>query len=252
MTRWLIAVGIGIALTPAIHAQDGLRSASLPERPIATPPPGPTDLFRATPNTYRPWNRPLPRPPLDGRGAGPVHPAHPIAGVDGSRRRPHLPRREWGYWPGYYSSYWPYYDYVDPTDTQPAVEREAPAGGRLQLRVAPGDASVYIDGEYEGTADDLREPGALLRAGTHRVRLEASGYASYTFDVRIDDGGTATRRAALDREVPGGTAPRASGAGALSTPPIVKTMYVIPRCYAGDKPPDPATHCDLTQLRTIR
>jgi hypothetical protein len=249
MTRWLIAVGIGLALIPVIHAQDGLRSASLPERPIATAPPGPADLFRATPNTYRPRNRPLPpRRPLDGRGAGPVHPANPISGVDGPRRRP---RTGWGYWPSYYSSYWPYYpDDPEPSDNQPAVEREAPADGRLQLRVAPGDASVYVDGEYEGTADDLREPGTLLRAGTHRVRLEASGYASYTFDVRIGEGETATRRATLDREAaPGTVAPRLLTGVA---PPSVKTMYVIPRCYAGDKPPDPATHCDLTQLRTIR
>jgi hypothetical protein len=233
MTRWLVAVVMGLALTPAIQAQDGLRSASLPERPIATPPPGPEDLFRARPGTYLPRPRPVP-PPHDGRGSGPVRPEHPISGVDGSRR---WLTTGWGYWP-YYS---------EPLDTQTThVERDAPADGRLQLRVAPGDALVYIDGEYEGRADELREPGAQLKPGSHRVRLEATGYTSHTFDVRVDAGDAVIRRVTLDRALPG-TANTPHPA-----PQAVKTMYVIPRCYAGDKPPDPATGCDLTQLRTIR
>ena len=213
-----------------------LVDASLPERAIATPPPGPGDLFRATPKTYRLHDRPvLPRPPINGRGSRPVRPEHPISGRAGS-----------SYWP--YTGYWPYYP--DPVETAtPPGPGEAVGGGRLQLRVAPADALVYIDGEYEGTADDLREPGVLLRAGSHRVRLEADGYVSHTFDVRVDNGETVTHRSTLDRGTT--VASRQSQSIAAATQP--KTMYVIPRCYAGDKPPDPATtHCDLTQLRTIR
>jgi hypothetical protein len=241
MTRWLIAVGLGLAQAPAIHAQDGLRSASLPERPIATPPPGPADLFRATPNTYRPRTRPIPPPlPRDGRGTGPVRPAHPISGIDGSRGWLHA---GWGYWP-----YYP-----EPLDAQPArVEPEVPVAGRLQLRVAPGDARVFIDGGYEGSADDLREPGVLLPLGSHRVRLEANGYTSQTFDVRIDDESTVIRRAMLDQAAVPARSGRNEVEAPRPAPQNVKTMYVIPRCYAGDKPPDPATRCDLTQLRTIR
>src|SRR4051794_34286499 len=106
MTRWLIAVGVGLALSPGVHAQDGLRSASLPERPVATLPPGPADLFSATPNTYRPRNRPVP-PPHDGRGSRPVRPEHPISGFDRQR----WPSTGWGYWP-----YYP--DDSEPLDTQ--------------------------------------------------------------------------------------------------------------------------------------
>ena len=232
----VLVAGLVLVLGPAVYAQDGLRSASLPERPIATPPPGPGDLFRATPNTYRPHDRPvLPRPPINGRGSGPVRPEHPIHGRGGS-----------SYWP--YTGYWPYFPDPVETTTSPSP-RAAADGGRLQLRVAPADALVYIDGEYEGSADDLREPGALLRAGSHRVRLEANGYASHTFDVRIADGETVTHRSTLDRDVTATSRQPAPVAAATQSKP----MYVIPLCYAGDKPPDPATtHCDLTQLRTIR
>ena len=236
MKRLVLLVGFALVFGPAVYAQDGLRSASGPKRPIATPPPGPADLFRATPNTYRPRERPVvPQRPINGRGSGPVRPEHPIHGRAGS-----------SYWP--YTGYWPYYP--DPAETPATTStREAAAGGRLLLRVAPGDALVYIEGEYEGSADDLRAPGALLRAGSHRVRLEARGYVSHTFDVRVGDGETVTHRTTLDPAVtstPGQSEPVASA----SQP---KTMYVVPRCYAGDKPPDPATtRCDLTQLRTIR
>ena len=237
--RVLLAVGVALVLSSAAHAQDGLRSASLPERPIASAPPGPTDLFRATVDTYRPHERPdhpVPRPPINGRGSGPGHPG---------RGGGWPPATGWG-------GYWPYYPEVEPTPAHVEPELK-PSGGRLQLRVAPGDALVYIDGEFEGAADDLREPGALLRAGSHRVRVEASGFATHTFDVRLDDGETVTRRVALDR-TPAAPAPRPAGAlpGARADNSTPQTMYVIPRCYAGNKPPDPATRCDLTQLRTIR
>ncbi|OFW00345.1 MAG: hypothetical protein A3I61_07080 [Acidobacteria bacterium RIFCSPLOWO2_02_FULL_68_18] len=41
---------------------------------------------------------------------------------------------------------------------------------------------------------------------------------------------------------------------AAPRPGVVKTFYVIPRCYAGDRPPDPRAlphTCDLATLRTI-
>jgi len=230
----LLAIVFIAAFASVPHAQDGLRSASLPERPIASSAPGPGDLFRATPNTYRPGNR-AGRPPHDGRGSGPGR------GGRGGRG---------GLWPSAGWGYWPYYP--DPEPERPIERETPPAGGRLQLRVAPRDALVYIDGEFEGVADDLREPGALLRAGSHRIRVEARGFASHTFDVRIEDGQTVTHRATLDREAP---EPQPSGPSRGPRPAPTgapQTMYVIPRCYAGNKPPDPATRCDLTQLRTIR
>jgi hypothetical protein len=86
------------------------------------------------------------------------------------------------------------------------------------------------------------------------------------FDVRIDNGETVTHRAVLERDAPSaarapdvtpGAAREAAGPppgsrrpGEVRSEPRV--MYVIPQCYAGDRPPAPDTRCDLTQLRTIR
>jgi hypothetical protein len=237
--RALLAASLVLAIGPALHAQDGLRSASLPERPIATQPPGPEDLFRARPDTYRP--------------------------------RPHRPRPEpVGRWP-----YWPYVDVPQPVLTRPFTEPVL-LTGFLQVHVAPGSALVYIDGGYQGTADELRWPGTRLRAGVHRIRIDAPGYESRTLDVRLSNGETTTYNQALERS---GRDPRSGtdvppppkamarlaeagfasegGYGTSVTPAVPgsavsKTMYVIPRCYAGDKPPDPGTNCDLTKLRTIR
>jgi hypothetical protein len=153
--RLLLAVGVVLATAPASLAQDGLRSASLPERPVATQPPGPTDLFRAKPDTYQPHpDRPL------------TVPTPVIGGV-----------------------YWPYVDTFQP------VTRE-----RL---TAPRDERV--------------------------VRIE------------------------IVTPPPTRTEPAPAVAPPVPRPPVVKkTLYVIPRCYAGDTPPGPDTHCDLTKLRTIR
>ena len=204
----LLAMATALLLTPAVYAQDGLRSASLPERPIATQPPGPDDLFRAGPDTYRP--RPDRKPP--GRAL----------------------TNGW--------LYWPYADLPEPTVTRAEPRSEA---GFLELHISPASASIYIDGIYEGLAGDLRLTGSRLRPGVHRVRVEATGYQTHTFDARIAGGQTVSYRRVLD---PAAAEPRATP----TVPAVAKTMYVIPRCYAGDRPPDPSTGCDLTKLRTIR
>jgi hypothetical protein len=216
----LLVIGMVVALTPALRAQDGLRSASLPERPIATPPPGPEDLFRAGPDTYRPRSgrQPPQPPPHDGP-------------------RPVL-SNGWSYWP-YVTLPQPAQGVVTP-QSRPSSEP-----GVLQLRIAPENALVYIDGRYDGTAANLRSPGSPLRAGVHRVRIEAPGYQPSTFDARIASGETVTHSQVLDPVAsPSPVAPIARG--------VARTMYVIPRCYAGDKPPDASSGCDLTKLRTIR
>jgi hypothetical protein len=217
----LLVIGLVVALTPALRAQDGLRSASLPERPIATQPPGPEDLFRAGPETYRPRSgRKPPQSPQPHDGPRPVL------------------SNGWSYWP-----------YVTvPQPDPPATPREsrpAPETGVLQLRIAPEHALVYIDGLYDGTAATLRLTGTRLRAGVHRVRIEAPGYQPSTFDARIAGGETVTHSQVLDPVV------SSSPAKPVVTN-VARTMYVIPRCYAGDKPPDASSGCDLTKLRTIR
>lgn len=152
----LLVIGMVVAWAPALRAQDGLRSASLPERPIATQPPGNEDLFRAGPFTYRPRpdrdRPPLGRPPVISNG----------------------------------SSYWPYMNLPAP---EPAFPIESPSPVRFVKRPP----------------------------------------------VPVPD-----PPAAIAQYVP------------QPAPVTAKTMYVIPRCYAGDKPPDASSGCDLTKLRTIR
>jgi len=70
-------------------------------------------------------------------------------------------------------------------------DREPGASGdtNLTLQIQPDDATVYIDGNYYGTAD-VGGPGeiqVLLPRGTHRVEVVRPGYDSYSRDVVVDE-----------------------------------------------------------------
>jgi hypothetical protein len=211
------ALVIALASGPA-WAQDGLRSASLPERSLLPPnPSGPVDLYRAGPRTYAP---PPQRPPLR------------------DRRRP----RHFGFFP-FDSFAGPWAPYGFPV--------ENPGGdgiGYLLPQVTPGTAEVIVDGEYLGTVDDLRRTGRgqELLPGPYRLDLRAPGYEPVTAGVRIAADETLYYRRDLE------ATPRP--APASQPPGVPKTFYVIPGCYAGDKPPQaerlPA-NCDAANARTI-
>ena len=64
MSPRLFCAALLVCVLPVVTAaQDGLRSASLPERTPTNPiAPAPTDLFRAGPDTYRPHPNPFPPP----------------------------------------------------------------------------------------------------------------------------------------------------------------------------------------------
>jgi len=66
------------------------------------------------------------------------------------------------------------------------AEKRPEAGGDVRLRVDPRDATVYVDGEYRGTARDL--PSIRLPAGHHRVELVRPGFGPLEkdFDVEAD------------------------------------------------------------------
>ena len=61
---------------------------------------------------------------------------------------------------------------------------EAPRGGTLALRVQPGDASVYIDGELWRGPQGQDRLVIQLTEGSHRVRVENAGFQS--FEVQVD------------------------------------------------------------------
>ena len=140
---------------------------------------------------------------------------------------------------------------------------KAPANGYLRLIVQPGTTEVHIDGFYRGSVDDFRHSGGTLESGSHSVELRAPAQDVVAFNVQIAPYQTITYRNDLDTNEPAKagpydhkTGPRdqsaAAAPAALPAPP--KTFYVIPGCYAGDKPPSgdrlpPA--CDVTKLRTV-
>jgi hypothetical protein len=210
------ALVIALASAPT-WAQDGLRSASLPERTLLPPnPSGPVDLYRAGPRTYAP---PPQRPPF----------------------RDHRRPRHFGFFPfDTFAGPWAPYGF-------PAESTVAEVGYLLP-QVTPGMAEVVIDGVYVGTVDDLRRTGLgqELEPGPHQLELRAPGYEPVTAGVRIAADETLFYR--RDMQATARPVPPPASAG------VAKTFYVIPGCYAGDKPPQadrlPA-NCNAANARTI-
>jgi len=137
---------------------------------------------------------------------------------------------------------------------QPVVESVAPAPaeipeGFLRLLVTPRYADVIVDGVLAGTVDDFGGSGErMLPAGTHRIELAAPGFARLTFDVRVPANDTVTFTRELDP------------LDAVLTAPVArveiphKALYIVPRCYIGDRPPLPSdlpAGCTLDDVRVI-
>jgi len=194
---WILLAAV-LCLSAPLLAQDGLRSASLPERSLGTPPPNsPPDLYRAGPTTYAPRFDRVRPPRTRGYGGGVYGP--------------------WGPWAG----------------SDDAALRGEPRPGFLQVLADPAAAQVYVDGLYVAVVDDLRRtvPGRALDPGPHRVELRADGYQPFVREIRIDPGETTLLRADLSPVA----APPAPAIA--SAPAPRRTFYVIPGCYAGDRPP---------------
>jgi len=163
MTRLVLCITTAALLFGgSASAQDGLRSASLPERPMTNPVPAPrSDLYGAPPGTYAPHFDQL---------------------------TPGLPPNV--VFPGTYLPWGPYPAGVD------YARAVAQAYGYLQLQLQPLGAQVYVDGLYVGTVDDLRA-GRRLDVGPHHLEIRAPGYQSISIDIRIDPGQTTYYRTDL-------------------------------------------------------
>ena len=64
------------------------------------------------------------------------------------------------------------------------------AYGGVALEITPDDAAVYVDGTYAGLVRDFdgsTQPLTLTR-GTHRIDIEAQGFAPLSFDVGVQPG----------------------------------------------------------------
>ena len=106
--------------------------------------------------------------------------------------------------------------------------------------------------EFVGLIDDFGLSGRALdlEEGNHRVELRAAGYATLNFDISITANQTTRYRGDLQRLLQ-----PAPAAAVIPVPQAqARTTYVIPNCYAGDRPPSRALPrgCDITQLRVGR
>jgi hypothetical protein len=190
--------------------------------------PGPRDLFQSPDGSdrYQQLRRPVnPGPPGIGGGGG-----------------------GWGYpWP-----YYPDPTYMPSLDSVARRRQEfADVRGSLGIETIPGSAQVFVDGFYVGTADEFGLIGRpiSIAAGSHRVELRAPGYETAAFSVMIEPNQILRYRG--DMRATASTPPTAI---APSQPAAAKTFYVIPKCYAGDKPPKGPLPkgCDAKNLQTYK
>lgn len=76
-------------------------------------------------------------------------------------------------------------DETNPTRDQPLDLR--PEAARAGLRIAPGDASVYLDGSFMGLASELPAT-LLLEPGDHLLEVVRPGLASRQVELRLESG----------------------------------------------------------------
>ena len=117
------------------------------------------------------------------------------------------------------------------------------------LETAPAAAQVFVDGNYVGLAEEFAPRGRAieLSAGAHHVELRAAGYETLSFNVMI--GANAIVRYRGDMQL---QTAKPAAATAPAAAPVAKSFYVIPNCYAGDKPPTGALPkgCNRKNLQT--
>jgi hypothetical protein len=141
--------------------------------------------------------------------------------------------------PGYVDTY--------PRDNRPAATEQEIVNGVLFLDVTPRAAMVFIDSAYVGTVDDLLFTGVMLSRGRHWLELEAPEYEKRLIEVNITPGQPLRYRVDLT--------PIRRAALAVIPPRPPETMYAIPGCYGGNRPPVASAlppGCDIAKVRVLR
>lgn len=123
------------------------------------------------------WDRPegLPKARVFGPAATPVESAA-VARPD-TTLRPELSRPDTAQEP--------------PASTAPApAQGQKGLGGAIEVRAEPANASVYLDGEFLGTAAELShiERGVAVKAGHHILEVMAPGREAKKIGFEIVDG----------------------------------------------------------------
>jgi len=137
------------------------------------------------------------------------------------------------------------------TTTYPQPRREVVARGGLVLQTIPDMAQVFVDGYYVGLAEEFGLHGRPMdiSAGAHRIELRAAGYEMLAFSVMIEPNDIVRYRGDM-QALSATTRPTMVVVAAPAAAP--RSFYVIPNCYAGDKPPSGTLPkgCDLKKLQT--
>jgi len=74
-------------------------------------------------------------------------------------------------------------DEAEPDDADDADEADT---GTVRLNIEPRDASVYLDGEFQGAGREVRELD--LKPGRHRIEIVRPGYKTAERDVEVKAG----------------------------------------------------------------
>jgi hypothetical protein len=79
---------------------------------------------------------------------------------------------------------------AQPDQPAPPAPPVARLGAAIDLKVTPDNASVYLDGEFLGTAGELShlERGVAVTPGQHQIEVMAPGHAPKTLVVQIPQG----------------------------------------------------------------
>ena len=72
---------------------------------------------------------------------------------------------------------------------------------RLQLRIEPPDAAVYVDDRFVGTAEEVNslDRGVAVSPGKHTVTVSRPGFKDRIANVDVSAGGTEKVEISLSR-----------------------------------------------------
>jgi hypothetical protein len=83
------------------------------------------------------------------------------------------------------------------TDSSASPALEVENWGTLRFDIQPNDASIYVDGEFRGTAREARS--LKLPAGMHKVEVVRPGFATVDKDVEVKPDETSDFEAELEK-----------------------------------------------------
>jgi hypothetical protein len=256
---YILAIGLLLAVSISAHAQSHhmqshhpppppmpppvVAGPTLPSAPAALavpnpfgPPPGTLDLYQRPDNFHNLVQQPF---PIFIPGPS-FFPGYGFGGPD-----PYAPYTPGPYGPGYSSP-------AAAASPQAGPMRAFATGG-LRLETEPGSAQIFVDGYYSGLVEDYGLRGRILElaAGSHHIELRAPGYGVLAFDISIIPNQTSRFRGDLQLLAPPLPAASAVTASASAAP---RKYYIIPNCYAGDRPPTAAlpAGCDRAKMREVR